>query len=95
LLDGYDPTTGDSFILMTFLSDRGSFNTVTGLNLGDNLFFDLVYDPHDVRAVVESLPVATPEPNSALLFAVGSITILAISRKRWTAKIASIPRTAS
>jgi hypothetical protein len=95
LLNGYDPTTGDSFIVMTFLSDRGSFDTVTGLNLGDNLVFDLVYDPHDVRAAAESLSVATPEPNSSLLFAVGSITILAISRKRRTAKIASIPGTAS
>jgi hypothetical protein len=95
LLNGYDPTVGDSFILMTFLMGQGSFDTVTGLNLGNNLFFDLMYDPHDVRVVVESQPVATPEPNSSPLLLLGSFAILAIFRKRWTAKIASIPGLAS
>jgi len=95
LLNGYNATIGDSFILMTFWSDYGSFNTVTGLNLGNGLFLDLFYDPHDVRAVVESQPVATPEPNSLILLLVGCISILAISRKRLAGKIASISGTAS
>lgn len=95
LLNGFDPTAGNSFILMTFFSDHGSFNTITGLNLGNNLFFDVFYDPHDVRVVVESQSVATPEPNSALLLVVSSIAILAISRKRLTAKISSVPGTAN
>jgi len=95
LLNGYDPTAGDSFILMTFWCDYGSFNTVTGLNLGNDLFFNLIYDPHDIRVVVESQPVATPEPNSIILLLVGCIPILAISRKRLAAKIANMPGTAS
>jgi hypothetical protein len=93
LLNGFDPTAGSSFILMTFFSDHGSFNAITGLNLGNNLFLDVFYDPHDVRVVVESQSVATPEPNSALLLVVSSIAILAISRKRLTAKISSVPGT--
>jgi hypothetical protein len=95
LLNGYNATIGDSFILMTFWSEYGSFNTVTGLNLGNGLFLDLFYDPHDVRAVVESQPVATPEPNSLILLLVGCIPILAISRNRLAGKIATIPGTVS
>jgi hypothetical protein len=89
LLSGYDPTAGDSFILMTFLSDYGSFNTVTGLNLGNNLFFDLIYDPHDIRVEVESHSLATPEPNSFLLV-LGCIPILVIFRKWLAAMMANM-----
>jgi hypothetical protein len=49
LLSGYNPTVGDSFILMTFLSDTGTFSNVTGTNLGNNLVLDVIYDAHDVR----------------------------------------------
>jgi hypothetical protein len=87
LLSGYDPMVGDSFILMTFLSDYGSFNTVTGLNLGDNLFFELIYDPHDIRVEVESHTV-TPEPDSVLLV-IGCLPILVIYRKRLAAMMAN------
>lgn len=71
LLNGFDPTVGDSFILMTFLQGYGAFNTTTGLNLGNNEFLQLFYDPTDVRAVVEQ----TPEPASILLVLVGLIGI--------------------
>jgi len=77
LLSGYNPTVGDSFILMTFFQEYGSFNTITGLNLGNNEHLDLVYDPHDIRVEVE-----TPEPGSAFLLLVGVLAILAFYNKR-------------
>ena len=72
---------------MTFLSAYGIFNTVTGLNLGKNLFFDLIYDPHDIRVEVES-QMSTPEPNSIFLL-LGCIPILVIYRKRLAAMMAN------
>jgi fibronectin-binding autotransporter adhesin len=90
LLPGYGPTAGDSFTLMTFLSDSGTFDTVTGLNLGNNLFLDLIYDAHDIRVEVESLPVGTPEPGSFLLLLVGGGVVLAVARKRLTISAALV-----
>ena len=85
LLSGYDPTVGDSFILMTFLSDTGIFGTITGTDLGNGLFLDVLYDPHDVR--VEAEPVGTPEPSSSVLLLVGCLAVLAAARKRLAKRI--------
>jgi hypothetical protein len=82
LLNGYNPTVGDSFVLMTFFKDSGTFSDVTGLNLGNNLMLDLIYDPHDVRVMVESAAVGTPEPSSSLLLLAGCLPMLALARKR-------------
>ncbi len=80
LLSGYNPTVGDSFILMTFLSDTGIFGTITGTNLGNGMFLDVVYDAHDVRVEVD--PVGTPEPSSTVLLLAGFVALLAVARKR-------------
>ncbi len=90
-LSGFDPTVGESFILMEFSSDYGSFNTVTGLDLGNDMYLDLEYDPHDVRVVVESQSLATPEPSSLLLLLAGCIPVLIFSGKRLRPKTAKIP----
>ncbi len=82
LLTGYNPTVGDSFVLMTFFKDSGTFSDVTGLNLGNNLMLDLIYDPHDVRVIVESAAVGTPEPSSSLLLLAVCLPMLALARKR-------------
>jgi hypothetical protein len=82
LLNGYNPTVGDSFVLMTFFKDSGTFSDVTGLNLGNNLILDLIYDPHDVRVMVESAAVGTPEPSSSLLLLAGCLPMLALARTR-------------
>jgi hypothetical protein len=81
LLSGYNPTVGDSFILLTFLSDTGTFGAITGTELGNGMFLDVMYDPHDVRVEVEE-PVGTPEPSSSFLLLVGSLLVLACARKR-------------
>jgi hypothetical protein len=73
LLSGYTPKVGDSFILMTFLQEFGSFNSITGLYLGNDEYLQLFYDPHDLRAVVETVPA--PEPSSVLFVLVGLLAI--------------------
>ncbi len=95
LLSGSNPMVGDSFILMTFLSDTGTFSTVTGTNLGDNLVLDVIYDAHDVRVEVESASVATPEPSSNFLLLAGLLTVLALARKRFASGTRGVLATAS
>lgn len=73
LLAGYTPMVGDSFILMTFLHDFGVFDTITGLNLGNNESLQVFYDPHDIRVQV----VQTPEPASILFMLVGVVVLIA------------------
>jgi hypothetical protein len=103
LLSGYNPMVGDSFILMTFRSDSGTFSSIDGLDLGNNLFLELSYDPHDIRVEVESGPnaaltsqltasqlTATPEPGSIILLLAGCLSLLAFSGKRLVAKNAKM-----
>jgi hypothetical protein len=89
LLSAYNPTVGDSFILMTFLSDTGIFGTITGTDLGNGLFLDVIYDPHDVRVEVED-PVGTPEPSSSILLLVGCLAVLAVARKRLAKRVLTV-----
>jgi fibronectin-binding autotransporter adhesin len=89
LLSGYNPMVGDSFILMTFLSDTGTFSNVTGTNLGNNLMLDVIYDAHDVRVEVEAASVAAPEPGSNLLLLAGLLPMLGLARKRFASGMRS------
>ena len=95
LLSGYNPMVGDSFILMTFLSDTGTFSNVTGTNIGNNLVLDVIYDAHDVRVEVESASVATPEPGSNLLLLAGLLPMLGLARKRFASGTRKVLATAS
>ena len=95
LLSGYNPMVGDSFILMRFLNDTGTFSNVTGTNLGDNLVLDVIYDAHDVRVEVESASVATPEPSSNLLLLAGLLVVRALARKRFASGTRGVLATAS
>jgi hypothetical protein len=95
LLSGYNPMVGDSFILMTFLSDTGTFSNVTGTSIGNNLMLDVIYDAHYVRVEVEAASVATPEPESNLLLLAGLLPVLALARKRFGLGTRSVPATVS
>jgi hypothetical protein len=86
---------GDSFILMTFLSDNGTFSNVIGTNIGNNLVLDVIYDAHDVRVEVESASVATPEPSSNLLLLAGLLAVLALARKRFVSGTRGVLATSS
>jgi len=95
LLSGFNPMVGDSFVLMTFLNDTGTFGDVTGTNIGNNLMLDVIYDAHDVRVEVEAASVATPEPGSNLLLLAGLLPVLALARKRFGSGTRSVPATIS
>jgi len=43
LIEGFQPSFGDTFTFMTFGSRAGEFGTVNGLDLGNGLRFDLAY----------------------------------------------------
>lgn len=49
LVNGYGPTTGHSFQFASYLSHTGEFDTVTRLNLGRVLLFELVVDLFQAR----------------------------------------------
>ncbi len=53
LLDGFDPPIGQSFVILTFDSHTGTFETVTGKVAGPGKVFRIAYNPTDVTLVVE------------------------------------------
>ena len=82
LLSGFQPTVGETFTLMTFLSDTGMFSSVILPNLGNGEQLDLLYQPTDILVEVEPATVATPEPGSAALLLVGLLAALAAFGRR-------------
>lgn len=87
LLSGTQPTVGETFTLMTFASDTGTFSNVTGTNLGNNEVVDLIYNPTDILAEVESTSggggtTSAPEPGSALLLLLALIPATLILRRQ-------------
>jgi hypothetical protein len=82
LLSGFTPTVGETFTLMTFLSDTGMFSSVILPNLGNGEQLDLVFQPTDILVEVEPASVATPEPGSPVLLLVGLLAALAVFGRR-------------
>jgi hypothetical protein len=62
LIDGFTPSVGESFDIMSYDWRIGGFSNVDGLNIGDGLYFYLSYQPHDIM-----LTVGSPEPGTLLL----------------------------
>ncbi len=56
LTGGYEPTIGDTFVIMTFPSRSGEFDTVNGLIIGAGKRFDVLYNPNDVTLKVVTDP---------------------------------------
>ena len=56
LTGGYEPTIGDTFVIMTFPSRSGEFDTVNGLIIGAGKRFDVLYNPNDVILKVVADP---------------------------------------
>jgi hypothetical protein len=48
LIDGFVPSWGESFEIVTFGSRDGDFDTVNGTDLGDGLYLDLIYDANSL-----------------------------------------------
>jgi T5SS/PEP-CTERM-associated repeat protein len=56
LINGFSPSLGDTFELLTANSITGTFNNILGADLGGGLMFDVVYAPTNVSLhVVSSL----------------------------------------
>ncbi len=56
LTDEFYPPLGQSFVIMTFGSRSGTFDTVTGTDAGPGRVFRVDYNPTDVTLVVVPLP---------------------------------------
>jgi 2-hydroxy-3-keto-5-methylthiopentenyl-1-phosphate phosphatase len=54
LVGGFMPSPGDTFTVMTFASQSGTFSTVNGLSLGGGMFLRAVYNPNDLTLVAYS-----------------------------------------
>jgi hypothetical protein len=48
LVNGFQPSAGSTYKILTFTSETGTFATVTGTDAGNGLVFQLHYDPTDV-----------------------------------------------
>ncbi|HLJ95082.1 MAG TPA: DUF4214 domain-containing protein, partial [Gemmataceae bacterium] len=68
LQNGFVPTAGQSFKILTFASSNGDFATKTGLTIGSNLSFNPVIDPADFTLVVSA-----PNPGT-VQFSAGTYT---------------------
>lgn len=80
LLTGYTPMIGDTFTLITFASETGSFSNVTGTDLGNGEVLALIYSSTDILAEVEHGSVTTPEPGSGLMLLMGFLAAVAALR---------------
>lgn len=60
LVNGFVPSAGDTFEIMTFASGSGDFTSFTGSDLGGGLVLTKVVSPTSV--VLEVVAVATPTP---------------------------------
>jgi uncharacterized repeat protein (TIGR01451 family) len=58
LINSYTPNVGDSFKIITFNSRAGSFSTINGLEIGNGLVFQPVYNPQDLTLVVGTVATA-------------------------------------
>jgi hypothetical protein len=64
LANGFQPTSGDSFKVMTFGSETGQFTTTNGTNLANNLVLAPVYDPGDLTLVAGAPQLASPDAST-------------------------------
>jgi hypothetical protein len=80
LWDGFHPSDGNLFTILTFLSRGGSrFATVNGLQIAGG-HFDLAYNAQDVTLRFAADP--TPEPGTVVLW-IGGLAALAWLRRRY------------
>ena len=56
LIDGFAPTLGDTFVILSAGSITETFATVTGLDIGDGLLFEVSFSATSVTLTVVSTP---------------------------------------
>jgi hypothetical protein len=58
-IPGYEPTPGDEFAIVDAGSVTGTFETVTGTNLGNGLSFQVTYEADRIVVTVTGTPINT------------------------------------
>ena len=54
LINGFHPSLGDAFKMLTFASRSGTFATINGLSVGGGLQLNAVYNTNDLTLVTQS-----------------------------------------
>jgi len=75
IVDGFIPTLGDSFELLTYSSRDGAFDSISEIPLDDGLSLEASYGDESMRLTV------VPEPTSLLLMILTG-TVLAMRKRR-------------
>ena len=78
LLDGYLPTPGESFEVLTFASRVGAFDEILGLDLPGELYFVPQYDANGLTLNVTGVP----EPTVLVMLAMAACALLIRRRRR-------------
>ena len=89
LINKFTPTIGETFDIMNFASESGSFATITGTHINTNEHFSVVVNPTNVTLDVlagpsvgdNSFSSPTPEPASLLLMGCGLVGLFGYRRK--------------
>ena len=68
LVSGYVPTIGNTFKIMNFTSETGTFSTVNGLNINSKEHFKITYQGTDVLLTVVSGALPTGQPINSHFF---------------------------
>lgn len=70
LINGFTPSNGELFEILTSSGLSGVFSTVNGLQEG-NVTFTVAYTPNDVVLDAQVAPSVVPEPASWLMLGLG------------------------
>lgn len=83
LIDGFMPELGDEFLIVTFGSVAGDFDTYSGLDLGGGLWLEPSFTSHGL------VLTTVPEPSTPLMLTALGAGLLAIAaRRRWRRRVA-------
>ncbi|HEC17206.1 MAG TPA: PEP-CTERM sorting domain-containing protein [Sedimenticola sp.] len=85
LINDFLPAVGDFFEIMSFSSFDGEFASFTGMDIGNGLFFEPIYDSTSFGLLVHGSQ-QVPEPRTILLFFLGLIMYCFVfpgDRKLW------------
>jgi hypothetical protein len=71
LLNGFVPVPGDSFLVMTYESESGSFDNIEGPGLSADEYWSMTYGSNGMYMTLDTQSSATPEPGTMFLLACG------------------------
>lgn len=82
-LDGFNPSIGETFLVMTYGSITGAFNNISDSGLPANEFWTAAYNPDGVSLTLETVTGNTPETGTLFLSGIGlCVVFVCVNRCR-------------